>query len=408
VDLDRQVLFEQVWATPISRLCTTYGLSDQGLRKACLALQVPLPARGHWAKIAAGHQIKRPTLPPLRQQEAIPAVRKLRKQVEASLPVPTMPMPDLSALQSLAGPFHPLLRAPVADYVAAAKEALQLKEKFEWEALNPGRTYKGPAPRFRSWKFLLDDGLILNKTHKKSFLRVSLWTYQRAFRVLQLLVKRLEGARFAVELEPGRERLKASRNGAFVSIRLAEKMQVGKRSEQPSWSREPHVVRALTPTGRLFVSIEQEGLGEAQVTERPDAPLEEQLDAILAAVEQQHQRSMATVDRWREEREAREESARHHLAERRQQEEVKRAEEAERALREALIGEAEDWHRGQVLRSYLARLDERLADGGKPVGDYEVWRRWAAEVADFLDPSTRRVVPSAVLGGVDLRGDSDG
>lgn len=400
MDLDRQVLFEQVWTTPISRLCTTYGLSDQGLRKACLALQVPLPARGHWAKIAAGHQVKRPTLPPLRQKDAIPAVRKPRKQVEASLPVSAVPMPDLSALQSLAGPFHPLLRAPVSDYVAAAKEALQMKEKFEWEALNPGRTYKGPAHRFRSWKFLLDDGLILNKTHKKSFLRVSMWTYQRAFRVLQLLVGRLEVARFAVELEPGRERLKASRDGAFVSIRLAEKMQVGKRSEQSSWSKEPRVVRTLSPTGRLFISIEQEGLGEAQVTEHPEALLEDQLDAILAAVEQQHQRSMATVDRWHREREAREESARRQLAERQQLEERMRAEEAERVLRETLVVEAEAWHRAQALKVYLAHLDARIVQGGKPCDDYHVWRSWAASVVSALDPSDRRVA----LNGQQARG----
>lgn len=401
MDLKRELLFEQVWTTPISKLCKSYGLSDQGLRKACLALQVPLPVRGHWAKVAAGHQVKRPMLPPLRPG-LTPAARKPRKQPEQAPIAPPMQLADLRALQSLADIAHPLLCAPAADYVAAAERMLQMKAKFEWEVLNPGRAYKGPAPAgARRWLYFLDEGLILNKTHKKSFLRVSLWTYQRAFRVLQVLVERLEGVRFSVELEAGRERLKASRDGAFVSIRLAEKMHVGKRSEQPSWSKEPRIVRTLTPTGRLFISIEQEGLGEAQVIERTEAPLEDQLDAILATVEQQHRRSMTTVDRWRKEREAWEESARRQLAERRQQEDARRAEEAERALRAALTAEADDWRQAQTLKSYLAHLDSRIVEGGVPAEGFQVWRRWAADMASALDPSDRRVAPNERVKGPD-------
>lgn len=40
-----------------------YGVSDVALRKMCLQLDVPVPRRGHWNRVAAGHEIMRPTLP---------------------------------------------------------------------------------------------------------------------------------------------------------------------------------------------------------------------------------------------------------------------------------------------------------------------------------------------------------
>jgi len=59
---ERQKLFDEVWATPVSKLAKAYGLSDVGLRKICVALDVPLPPRGYWQKLAAGKRIPKPAL----------------------------------------------------------------------------------------------------------------------------------------------------------------------------------------------------------------------------------------------------------------------------------------------------------------------------------------------------------
>lgn len=59
---ERQKLFNEVWTTPVTKLAKDYGLSDVGLRKICLALDVPLPPRGYWAKLAAGKTIPKPPL----------------------------------------------------------------------------------------------------------------------------------------------------------------------------------------------------------------------------------------------------------------------------------------------------------------------------------------------------------
>lgn len=59
---ERQKLFDEVWTTPVTTLAKSYGLSDVGLRKICIALDVPLPPRGHWQKLAAGKSIPKPAL----------------------------------------------------------------------------------------------------------------------------------------------------------------------------------------------------------------------------------------------------------------------------------------------------------------------------------------------------------
>lgn len=59
---ERQKLFNEVWATPLTKLAPDYGLSDVGLRKICVSLDIPMPPRGYWAKLAAGKTTPKPPL----------------------------------------------------------------------------------------------------------------------------------------------------------------------------------------------------------------------------------------------------------------------------------------------------------------------------------------------------------
>ena len=62
ISFGRQELFDEVWATPVTTLAKKYGLSDVGLRKICMTLDIPMPPRGHWAKLAAGKSHPKPPL----------------------------------------------------------------------------------------------------------------------------------------------------------------------------------------------------------------------------------------------------------------------------------------------------------------------------------------------------------
>lgn len=61
--LTRSGLYARVWQTPLSRVAPEFGLSDNGLRKLCVRHDIPVPARGHWARAAAGQAVKPLKLP---------------------------------------------------------------------------------------------------------------------------------------------------------------------------------------------------------------------------------------------------------------------------------------------------------------------------------------------------------
>lgn len=48
---ERCALYEEAWSEPIVVLAKRYSLSDNGLRKICKALNVPVPPVGYWVSI---------------------------------------------------------------------------------------------------------------------------------------------------------------------------------------------------------------------------------------------------------------------------------------------------------------------------------------------------------------------
>jgi hypothetical protein len=45
-DFQREELYEQVWTDPVTKVAKRYAISDVGLRKICVDLEVPLPPVG--------------------------------------------------------------------------------------------------------------------------------------------------------------------------------------------------------------------------------------------------------------------------------------------------------------------------------------------------------------------------
>ena len=66
ITLSRSALYDLVWTKPVTELAKEFGISDVALAKRCRAINIPLPPRGYWARVAAGQTPKRPPLPPFR------------------------------------------------------------------------------------------------------------------------------------------------------------------------------------------------------------------------------------------------------------------------------------------------------------------------------------------------------
>lgn len=59
---------------PKTRLAERYGISDVALAKVCRKLNVPVPERGYWAKLAAGRKIPVTPLPPAKAGQPVSAI----------------------------------------------------------------------------------------------------------------------------------------------------------------------------------------------------------------------------------------------------------------------------------------------------------------------------------------------
>ncbi|MDU8215188.1 hypothetical protein RYA05_29565 [Pseudomonas syringae pv. actinidiae] len=59
----RESLYEQAWSTPMTKIAERYGVSSSYLARVFTHLNIPRPAVGYWAKVAAGKRKATPPLP---------------------------------------------------------------------------------------------------------------------------------------------------------------------------------------------------------------------------------------------------------------------------------------------------------------------------------------------------------
>lgn len=123
VTFTREKLYEEVWTRPVTQLAKEIGVSDVALAKICRKLNVPVPPRGYWARIAAGHPSKRPALPtPTATTAQAHVFRRWRAPEGAIAPtVKEDDAPVVTVAPTLESP-HRLIRMSRAYLQRAAKE----------------------------------------------------------------------------------------------------------------------------------------------------------------------------------------------------------------------------------------------------------------------------------------------
>ncbi len=60
---DREKLYEEVWAEPVTAVAKRYGVSDVAIAKTCRKMHIPVPGRGYWNKVQSGQKMKKVPLP---------------------------------------------------------------------------------------------------------------------------------------------------------------------------------------------------------------------------------------------------------------------------------------------------------------------------------------------------------
>ena len=61
--ISRETLYELAWSQPMTSIAKMFGVSSSYLARLYTKLEVPRPAPGYWAKVAAGKTVTKPELP---------------------------------------------------------------------------------------------------------------------------------------------------------------------------------------------------------------------------------------------------------------------------------------------------------------------------------------------------------
>ncbi|MEO5955548.1 MAG: hypothetical protein ABIR36_07660 [Nitrospiraceae bacterium] len=363
ITIQRQVLYDQVWSTPMARLAKEYGISDVALAKICKKLHVPYPGRGYWRRKETGKSVKQLSLPsntdPTKQ--AVTIHRTIRPETVVQLSEDTAQRIN-------------------------AEQTEEQKIEVPDRLTNPHPLIKAHLAEWRSPK--IDDyGAIWSGDIRQFNIRVSPQSLPRALRIMDTLFKALEVRGYQVGIQDGYKRsLRVRINGEAIEFGLEEKFQ---RLDNPdkknprlqSWQRQRD---QYSPTGTLFIKILQWGADGLQKTwsDGKTAKLETCLNEFIVGL-----LKVAEAVKARRLKQEQEEQLRREAEQRREEEARKRQEEL--ARRQRLEQEAINWAKAQQLRAYLAALNEMLItkhgeiQQGSPA---EQWLGWAHQHADRLDP----------------------
>jgi len=65
----REILYEEVWKTPLTEVAKSYGVSDVAIHKICKSMNIPTPPKGYWAKLKYGKEVSKTPLPPVQERQ---------------------------------------------------------------------------------------------------------------------------------------------------------------------------------------------------------------------------------------------------------------------------------------------------------------------------------------------------
>lgn len=400
---DRERLYAEVWTTPMARVGDKYGVSGRVIIRLCRQLDIPTPARGHWTLVTLGRYVPQPALPALAGQIDETMLRGYVKEagckngaVDLAPSAREFCEDAQRAIGSQSAPqrCHTVLRALRERLEVEARNAAALRKKHEWEHAHPGQRCAGRRDgAYASWEKFRDAGqLLLTIAHRKQIARLSLGSYKRGLALLNVLCRQAEHRGYALSMSGGDERLRLSRSGAYVDIRLAEKLVRGVRYSSNTWDNALRPIGILTPTGELALFVEQQGTGQTQLADRSNQPLENQLDQIFDAIFHRYEQSVARVAYLEQVKQRRREAEVRRSTDEKQRRIAQKIVDEECQRRQDFISEVENWNMAKLVRSYIDMLDVRDRKGGQTMDGYVKRREWALAEADELDRSNFRLV----------------
>jgi hypothetical protein len=380
--LTRKELYELVWSEPLSTLGPRFGISGTGLKKTCARAEVPVPPRGYWAKKQAGKrtvQMPLPPRPPGMQDEVFVGRGGYHGYYGATDAEILAPLPDA-----------PTFDEPIESVRARARKMIR-------KATVP-RDFSRAHPAISA--ILKEDERRREKQLSSSFTL----SWDKPLIDSPLARRRLRilnGLFVATARAGGRGRISGDEledvsvtvHHHHVSIKLAPPPQRRRRSaEAGSQKGKPRELRLSIVGGHDDRMSWEDGETtlESHVTEIA-------VEVIVTA-EVHYRGHCLRIHEWLIERKANLEAKLRKEKAEAEQNERERIAALAKARTGRLLAQATSLTQANAIRAYVETVCCAAVDASVTPDELQLWRAWALEQADRLDP----VVSGAFLKGMDL------
>lgn len=217
--------------------------------------------------------------------------------------------------------------------------------------------------------------------HKRCVVRVSEDSCSRALRILNTICFEAERRGFVASLNSEAGRLELKMHDECASLRMSEKVLKTPSPDPAAFFSRP----TRTATGILSLYMSN-GYTEKQFVDKPDTPLETQLNRVFKSIAQRIHLEQIRTEERRLEAIRRKEREDHWAEEQRLREEAAARAAEEKRKQDALINDAINWQRAQLVRAYVEHI---LQTPSAPPEDKTNWAAWAMAVAAQLDPTDK-------------------
>lgn len=353
--ISRQELYDLVWSKPMTALAKEYNISDNGLRKICKKLDIPLPQLGHWQKLQFGKKVKIIPLPKDFKGEEIITLNK-RKEGKTN---------DNNVISE----YHKLLKQITADTSLSfdVPDSLTNPDKLIIEAKeNLASIAKGKYATYRGITTTSNDIISISVAPKNC---------SRALRIMDKIIKllKLRGHNVIVKENTTYAVVK----GEEIKIRLREKLKkVVTKHEKYSWNNTDYV-----PTDILSFKIDE--YPEKEFNDTIKLNLEEQLPKILTKLE-------LVSEKLKKDREERENWHREYTKKLEAEEAIKKRKTTEIENFKKLLEESERCKKAVDMRNYIKQIENNAVKDNNLSEELTNWINWAKNKADWYDPITRK------------------
>jgi hypothetical protein len=353
----RSELYELVWDKPMRDLAREFGVSDRGLAKICGRMKISCPARGYWAKKAAGK----------------PVVRRKLSEPESNPSVTIQRSPDFRALRE-----EKVRREAELDESVADAAPLPVAKRLT-------QPHPVIAGWYEEWERSSENARRQPDPHWRKVFAPTPWAPldRRAHRLLNALLKRLEESGGKV-VEGEKRMLVLEQKGERIEFQIREKTR---QVRSPLTPEDPKSTRQrvdLVGIGKLVFAFKTripDGF-RTEWLETDDKPMEDMLPGIAKTFEQVVPILVEGTRRRREaERQAQIEASRRYEAEQ------KRRQEHNRVTR--FVEHARKWDEIAIARSFLQELKQGVTSpqtmvGGRPLQE---WLNWIERTLEDHDPA---------------------